>query len=319
MNTHEKYLLHFTQNIKSDNEITKYFLDQERLSGTIIRCELEKGVEMLFFDYYLKEDQETDGFEKSNFLEIFYCLRGNVELKYDTGSAILLKNMIGIYDFNTCPNQVILQKGNVKGISLLLDIDQADIVIRKHLSQKTLTMKQFQERIEKQMQLFFVFGNENLRSVFLSIAENPFDYDKEYLLLKALELVLISSNSIKREGINEAAGLKRTADYQIFERAVTCLEFHISEPIIIQELAKELGITERRLNRCFMDHAGQTAYSYLKALRLQKGKQLLSQTNMTVTEIAGEAGWQNASKFAGAFRTKYGMTPIEYRKQNKFV
>ncbi len=89
--------------------------------------------------------------------------------------------------------------------------------------------------------------------------------------------------------------------------------------IIIQELAKELGITERRLNRCFMDHAAQTAYSYLKALRLQKGKQLLSQTNMTVTEIAGEAGWQNASKFAGAFRTKYGMTPIEYRKQNKFV
>lgn len=36
MNAHQKYLNHYTQNMKSNNEITKYFLEQEKVSGTII-------------------------------------------------------------------------------------------------------------------------------------------------------------------------------------------------------------------------------------------------------------------------------------------
>jgi hypothetical protein len=35
MNAHQKYLNHYTQNMKSNNEITKYFLEQEKVSGTI--------------------------------------------------------------------------------------------------------------------------------------------------------------------------------------------------------------------------------------------------------------------------------------------
>ncbi len=59
MNAHQKYLKHYAQNMKSNNEITKYFLEQEKVSGTIIRCELEKGIEMLFFDNYVEKDQMT--------------------------------------------------------------------------------------------------------------------------------------------------------------------------------------------------------------------------------------------------------------------
>ena len=317
MKSHQKYLNHYTQNMKSNEEITKYFLEQNGVRGTIIRCELEKGLEMLFFDYYVKDDQETCGFEKSNLIELFYCLSGRIEMKHGIDSIELKDNMIGIYDFNTCPEKVIIKKGRVKGISILLDIDEADAVIGKYLSKNTLNMKQFQESLEKHKQLFFAFGNQNLRTVFLGIVENPFDYDKEYLLLKSLELVLISSNSLKRNSQNTPE--KRTAGYQIYEQAVAYMEHCISDPITIRDLAEKIGIKERRLNQYFREYANQTAYSYLKALRLQIGKQLLIQTDLSVTEIAGEVGWLNASKFAGAFKAKYEMTPQAYRKVYKIL
>lgn len=316
MNVHQKYLNHYTQNMESNNEIIKYFLEQDKVSGTIIRCKLEKGLEMLFFDYYVEDNQEIGGFEKGNLIELFYCLSGNIEMKYVADAVELKSNMIGIYDFNTCPETVIMKKGSVKGISLLLDIDLSDTIIRRFLSQKTLTMKEFQESLEKQKQLFLAFGNPTLRSVFLGIAENPFDYNKDYLLLKAMELVLISSNSLKR--VHENSSMKKTAGYQTYEKAVTYMEYHISDPITIKDMAEKMGIREQRLNQYFIEYANQTAHSYLKALRLQRGKQLLIQTDMSVTEIAGEVGWLNASKFAVAFKKKYEMTPQEYRKVNKF-
>lgn len=77
------------------------------------------------------------------------------------------------------------------------------------------------------------------------------------------------------------------------------MEYHISAAITIQALAADMGITERRLNQYFMEYSRQT--------------------DMSITEIAGEVGWQNASKFSGAFKLKYEMSPLEYRKVNKFV
>ncbi len=66
-----------------------------------------------------------------------------------------------------------------------------------------------------------------------------------------------------------------------------------------------------------MAYAGQTAFSYLKELRLLRGRQLLLQTDRTVTEIAGEVGWENPSKFSSAFKSRYKIAPLTYRKLNK--
>ncbi len=41
------------------------------------------------------------------------------------------------------------------------------------------------------------------------------------------------------------------------------------------------------------------------------------QTDRTVTEIAGEVGWENPSKFSSAFKSRYKIAPLTYRKLNK--
>lgn len=316
MDNHKKYLNHFTESMKNKDETTKYFIDKESVLGNIIRCELEKGIEMIFFDYQVKKRYEVSGFASGNILELFYCLSGNITIEYDGDKTVLKENMIGIYDFESCPQKVILEHGKIKGISLLLDADLADEVIKRYLREDIFIISLIRGAIQKNRKVFLAFGNKNIRAVFLGISESPFDYEREYLLLKALELVLISNKSLLEDRLNGYSSRKKMYQYGLYEKALKYMKKNLSLPITTKEVASKIGITERQLNQYFLEYTNQTAYSYLKHMRLNKARQLLIDTEISITEIAGVSGWQNPSKFSAAFKTKYGLTPKEFRKGN---
>ena len=53
----------------------------------------------------------------------------------------------------------------------------------------------------------------------------------------------------------------------------------------------------------------------VKKERMKKARSLLKQTNKTVETIAAEVGYENVEHFNRLFRKSYGMTPVQYRKQ----
>lgn len=116
-----------------------------------------------------------------------------------------------------------------------------------------MTFKMLQEEIAKEQQIFLTFGNEHLSSVFLEIAENPFYYENEYLLLKALELIWLSSHCIKKDRKKQAQRNTFTNRYRLFEKAVRYMEFHISDNFTMEEMSKEMGINlKQRLEADFI-------------------------------------------------------------------
>lgn len=312
----QKYVNRFIRNTKTEGKITKYFLNKKYAEGIVICCELAEGIEMVFFDYQVEFRQALSSFDKENILEIFYCLSGNIGLVYPSQTVQLRDNGIGIYDFNACPQKVVLEQGQVKGISLLLDMDLAEGTIKKHFSQNALTIEQMRQSITEHQRLFLAFGNQALRSVFLGIAENPFKYGMDYLLLKALELILISSKSMQQEKQGGYNSKRKTRHRMIYEKAMDYMESHIASALTVPEIAGAMGVTDRQLNQYFLENCHNTVYACLKELRLQKAGQLLVRTQLPVTEISGQLGWQNPSKFSVAFKQKYGITPMNFRREN---
>lgn len=59
---------------------------------------------------------------------------------------------------------------------------------------------------------------------------------------------------------------------------------------------------------------GDTIGAYIQSYRIQKAMWLLLETDQSIVEIAGQVGYQNASKFSEVFRQFAGATPTEYRK-----
>lgn len=95
-------------------------------------------------------------------------------------------------------------------------------------------------------------------------------------------------------------------------KAVAWLEGRLSEDFLLEDCADHVGITPRQIQRLFRRYLGVTPVQYLNGLRLQHGRLLLSETNMTVMEVAVACGYVSSSHFARSFRQKYGVSPNKY-------
>lgn len=97
-------------------------------------------------------------------------------------------------------------------------------------------------------------------------------------------------------------------------KAAAMMEAAIDRPLPTREMAARLGITGRQLERLFRSHLGTTPGHHFLGLRLSRARQLLQQTEMTVTEIAVATGFSSASCLSRAYRGRYGVAPRADRR-----
>ena len=96
--------------------------------------------------------------------------------------------------------------------------------------------------------------------------------------------------------------------------AVALMEANIEEPLTLGEVADYTGISTRQLERLFHEHLHCTPSRYHLDLRLNRGRLLLMQTGMTVTDVASRCGFSTAARFGKAYLEKYGKRPSDERR-----
>ncbi|TDQ84618.1 AraC family transcriptional regulator with amidase-like domain [Dongia mobilis] len=91
--------------------------------------------------------------------------------------------------------------------------------------------------------------------------------------------------------------------------AVKRMEETLDRALSPAELARDLGISQRQLERQFRRQLGRTPVAYHRELRLDQARRLLSQTALPVTEIALSCGFGSPSHFARLYRDRFGRLP----------
>lgn len=81
------------------------------------------------------------------------------------------------------------------------------------------------------------------------------------------------------------------------------------DPPSIRELARHAGTNEAKLMNSFKQLYGQTVFDYAQRLRMEKAKTLLEETDLSITEIAFQVGYEYSSNFTTAFKRFFGVTP----------
>jgi len=112
--------------------------------------------------------------------------------------------------------------------------------------------------------------------------------------------------SLERRGPNGLGieTLRRLFDY---------VEDHLAEQIRLHELAAIAGMSTFQLVRRFKDVTGLPPHQYVTRRRIERAKQLLSDPDSTVLEVALACGFASPSHFAQSFRLVTGVTPRSYR------
>ncbi|NBZ87673.1 GlxA family transcriptional regulator [Stagnihabitans tardus] len=95
-------------------------------------------------------------------------------------------------------------------------------------------------------------------------------------------------------------------------QAAAFLEARIEEPFDLDACAAHLNLSRRQIERLFATHLDVTPVRYMNDLRLARGRALLSETDMKVTEVAVACGFASASHFSKSFRKKYGLSPYRF-------
>lgn len=100
--------------------------------------------------------------------------------------------------------------------------------------------------------------------------------------------------------------------------AIHYIEANLQDPSLSNtQLAAEAGISEVYLRKLFTRHFHATPKQYVLELRLQKAKQLLTQSPATVTETAEQCGFSSLYHFCRIFKEKTGLTPTQYAKRHR--
>lgn len=94
------------------------------------------------------------------------------------------------------------------------------------------------------------------------------------------------------------------------------IDNHYKEQLTLDLLAAEANVNKYYLAHAYKQTYGISPINYMIARRIQEGKRLLAETDLSLSQISGILGFSSASYFSQSFRKAEGISPVEYRKAN---
>lgn len=110
------------------------------------------------------------------------------------------------------------------------------------------------------------------------------------------------------------AGRKEESSQDAIQAAKKYIENNYHENITLEDVSREVNISSYYLSRIFKEGTGENFIDYLTGLRIDKAKELLGTTNLSMKEICAKVGYSDPNYFSKSFKKNVGVTPTEYRE-----
>ncbi len=144
---------------------------------------------------------------------------------------------------------------------------------------------------------------------------NSEEYGKE-LRAESILLSLIADfrDSVHTQSLTRSRYGRYVEDVR---RSCRYMEEHFAEPLTVGDLAAMIPVSSNFYQLIFRELIGKPPASYLRRIRLLKAEQFLTGTDMPLAEVAEKTGLKNGSYLTYVFKKERGITPSEYRRQQR--
>ena len=278
------------------------------------RMTLRPGFELRIKDHYYSKPLIIKQPEREHPIELSFCLSGyrkdSVFDHVSPGTSKLFGNGICPQeDLTFFPNQQLL------GVDLHLKPEVFQTLFPQESdSYPKLIQALLQHRTEW---LYAVSGKitPSMELVLQQILNCPYGglMKRLYLESKALELITLQLEQLLDQP-NQNSHQSQLSDIDCIHHARHILEKALNQAPTLSQLARQVGLNERKLKEGFQQVFQTTPFEYLRDRRLEQAKHLLLDTNQSVQEVARAIGYRSRSQFANAFRQKFGVNPKAYQR-----
>ena len=195
--------------------------------------------------------------------------------------------------------------GDSSGVKSFLELYTSDL-LSKNLPADKLKNALFELIVtvnNKTREILKNFSSETFDNSFaLLSSENDTNLIKEFVQKFLLECTSAILSSKKNE------------IHPVVKKVCTYVDENLAKDISLEEAADFAGVSSFYLSKLFKEEKGETFINYISEKRLEKSRQLLSETELSIKEITAEVGYNDQNYFSRIFKNKYGLSPKEYRK-----
>ncbi|MEX0271504.1 helix-turn-helix transcriptional regulator [Leptolyngbyaceae cyanobacterium UHCC 1019] len=143
-------------------------------------------------------------------------------------------------------------------------------------------------------------------------------FKRLYLEGKVLELMALQLMQVIEQPVAACSyGALRSRDVDCIHQAREILIQNLDNPPSLLDLARQVGLNDRKLKQGFHQVFNTTAFGYLRDCRLERAQQLLMDSEISIEQVAKMVGYGDRSRFASAFRKKFGVNPKTYQLQSR--
>jgi transcriptional regulator GlxA family with amidase domain len=111
--------------------------------------------------------------------------------------------------------------------------------------------------------------------------------------------------------------LLRSSELKQINHISSLIESNISDVPTVENLAREAGLNINKLQEGFKKLYGTTVNNYVQKARLDAAYNLLTKTDLSISEIVNAIGLSSKSYFSKIFKEKHSISPSEFRKKQR--
>jgi LacI family transcriptional regulator len=102
---------------------------------------------------------------------------------------------------------------------------------------------------------------------------------------------------------------------EVLQAALVYLRQHVRESLTVAQVARDLAVSRRLLERRFRDVLGRSVLEQIHRMRVERAKELLADTSLPIDSVAVQAGFSGVRRLDVVFAKTAGMSPTAYRRQ----
>ncbi len=198
-----------------------------------------------------------------------------------------------------------LSIGDSSGSKTFLELYVSDM-LASNLSMDRIKNKLFELMVTAKnstKELIRDFESETFDNAFsILTSENEILRLKDYTQKMLFECCTAITNITSQK--NNPA-IQKVCDY---------VDAHLQEDISLEQMADYVNVSSFYLSKLFKEEKGVTFINFISDKRLEKARQMLAETELSIKEITAEIGYNDQNYFSRIFKNKYGVSPKEYRK-----
>lgn len=293
--------------LKSNPESTVYGLVEADGKAVMTAYPVFPGIALIYNDMHtsllIQQHSET-----GDVLEINHCREGRIEYQIEEESFFLAPGDLSVSRMD-CAATARFPTGHYHGITVRIDTTRSPDCLSCFLQDVDVRISSLAEKFCGEAPWFAARSSASVEHIFSELYRVPPELRRGYFKVKILELLLFlsaypvesSRQSYSRGQVDLAKSIR---DY---------LLDNTEGRLTISELSRRFGASPSAINSSFRGVYGMTPAAFLRAQKMHAAAKLLRESDRTVLDIANQFSYDNASKFAKAFRDVIGVSPNSYR------